>query len=467
MLGRTDRHSHGGTDRMTMRPAGTTFLLAGLAGLMIVAGCAERETVLEGERFDPRADLSASEPVEGGPPLVDTTNTLVNRAEPVGLPPVQGNADWAQRAGNARHLAPHASLSGAPVRVWTADVGAGNSRRSRITAAPVVAGGRVFTIDAESRVTAVSTGGGVLWSVSLTPDFDRTVLSGGGLAFGEGRLFVTTSYGEIVAMDPASGAVAWRQRVSSAITGAPTVDGGVVYAVGRDSSGWAVRADNGRVIWTVPGTPTPSAMIGSAAPAANGTAVMFPFASGQVLAVARDTGTPLWSSVLAGERRGRAYAGVSEITGDPVVAGAVTYVGNQSGRTVAVETETGKRLWTAKDGAYGPVLPVGNAVYLVNDEARLVRLDAATGETVWSVDMPYFLKDKPRKRQAITTHYGPVLAGGRLVVVSGDGLVRLFNPTDGAMVGTVEVPGGAASQPALAGGMLFVLGARGQLHAFR
>ncbi|MGQ0565706.1 MAG: outer membrane protein assembly factor BamB family protein [Gemmobacter sp.] len=447
-----------------MRPVAWTL---GLAGVLLLTACAPREVVLEGERFDTRADLSASEPVEGAAPLVDTTNLVANRAEPVGLPPVQGNADWPQRAGNVRHLPPHASLSGAPVRVWTADVGAGNSRRSRISAAPVVAGGRVFTIDAESRVTAVSTGGAVLWSVPLTPDFDGTVLSGGGLAFGEGRLFATTSYGEIVALDPASGAVAWRQRLTSTITGAPAVDGGVVYAVGRDSSGWAVRADTGRVLWTVPGTPTASGMLASSAPAVAGATVMFPFASGEVSAVERETGTPQWTSTVAGERRGRAYAGVSEITGDPVVAGAVTYVGNQSGRTMAVETETGKRLWTARDGAYGPVLVVGGAVYLVNDEARLVRLDAATGDTVWSVEMPYFLKDKPRKRQEITAHFGPVLAGGRLVVVSGDGLVRLFNPVDGTMTATAEIPGGAASQPALAGGLLFVLGAKGQLHAFR
>jgi outer membrane protein assembly factor BamB len=245
------------------------------------------------------------------------------------------------------------------------------------------------------------------------------------------------------------------------------VDGGTVYVVGRDSSGWAVRADNGRVIWQVPGTPVASGMIGSAAPAVSGGNVMFPFASGEVVAVDREAGTPVWASTVVGERRGRAYAGVSEVTGDPVVAGAVTYVGNQQGRTVAINTETGLRLWTAREGAYGPVLPVGNAVFLVNDEARLVRLDASTGETVWSVDMPYFEKDKVRKRAAITTHYGPVLAGGRIVVVSGDGLVRMFNPADGAPVGSADIPGGAAAQPALAGGLLFVLGAKGQLHAFR
>ena len=89
------------------------------------------------------------------------------------------------------------------------------------------------------------------------------------------------------------------------------------------------------------------------------------------------------------------------------------------------------------------------------------------GEPIWAVDMPYFTKDKPKRHKAIVPHYGPVLAGGRLAVVSGDGQLRLFNPVDGAMLGGVAIPGGAASAPALAGGMLFVVSAKGQLLAFR
>jgi len=106
-------------------------------------------------------------------------------------------------------------------------------------------------------------------------------------------------------------------------------------------------------------------------------------------------------------------------------------------------------------------------VFVVNDEARLVRLDAATGEVIWSIEMPYFVKDKPKKRQAIYAHYGPVLAGGRIVVASSDGQLRGFDPTNGNMVYAVDIPGGAASAPALAQGLLFVVGGNGQLHAFR
>jgi outer membrane protein assembly factor BamB len=109
----------------------------------------------------------------------------------------------------------------------------------------------------------------------------------------------------------------------------------------------------------------------------------------------------------------------------------------------------------------------GGSVFLVNDQADLVRLDASSGEVIWSVDLPYFVKEKPRRQEAIFAHFGPVLAGGRLVVASSDGVLRFFSPTDGSLVGTVDLPGGGASIPVVVGGVLYVVGGNGQLHAFR
>ena len=86
---------------------------------------------------------------------------------------------------------------------------------------------------------------------------------------------------------------------------------------------------------------------------------------------------------------------------------------------------------------------------------------------IWAVDMPYFTNDKIKKRKGIYAHYGPVMAGGRIMVVSSDGLLRAFDPTDGTLAYTAEIPGGAAAQPAVAGGTLYVVGGNGQLHAFR
>ena len=445
-----------------------TGLVTGLCLIALLGACKPRELILPGERFNVRTPLDASVPVDGQPAPVAPPDRADNISQPISLPAASANADWTHRAGNSRHLMPHGALSASPQRVFSANIGAGSSRRNRIAAAPIVADGRIYTIDGLSGLVATSTSGARLWAVDLTAQFDKGgKVSGGGLAYGGGRLFAATGYGEVVALDPASGAVIWRQRFDAPVMGAPTVDNGVVYVSGRDGAAFALTADTGRVLWDIPGTPNGAGMVGAAGPAVADTIVLFPAAGGEVTAVMKDGSARIWQSSVAGRRLGRVYAAIADVTADPVIQGSTTYVGTSAGRTFAINTETGQQLWSAPEGALAPVLPVGGSVFLVNDEARLVRLDAATGDLIWSVEMPYFVKEKIKKRKAITAHYGPVLAGGRLVVASGDGILRFFNPADGALLSTIDIPGGAAAQPALAGGTLYIVSGNGQLHAFR
>ncbi|MES2664976.1 MAG: PQQ-binding-like beta-propeller repeat protein [Pseudomonadota bacterium] len=451
-----------------MRTDLTRALLVPMALVLALAGC-EKELVLEGERFPVRTDLSASLPEEGEPDPVSPPLRVANQSVPISLPGQVSNADWTHRAGNARHLVPHAALSAAPQRVWSAPIGTGNSRRNRIAAAPVVEGGRVFTIDARTVLTATTTGGGTLWSVDLTAGYDRDgQVSGGGLAASAGRIYATTPYGELVALDGASGAVVWRQRVESVLVGAPAVADGVVYVGARDGSAWAISAADGKVVWQVSGTPGFSGMLGSASPAVGDRAVVFPSSSGDLKAVVKTgAGNQAWQVSLAGKRPGRAFASSPDVTGDPVISNGTVYAGTAAGRTAAVSLSSGERLWSAGEGAMGPMVVAGGSLFLINDEARLVRLDAATGDVIWSVEMPYYVNEKPTKREGITAHYGPLLAGGRIVVASSDGVLRMFNPADGSLTATADIPGGAAAQPAVAGGTLYVVGGGGQLHAFR
>lgn len=452
-----------------VRAVGVQGLGLSVAALLALTACQPREVILPGERFPIRADLAASIPVEGQPAPVAPPADGVNQSQPISLPGAVANADWTHRGGNARHIQPHGSLSANPQLLFAANIGAGNSRRNRISAAPVVADGRVFTIDANSLMVATSTGGATLWQTDLTAVTDAGGgLSGGGLAYGGGRVFATTAYGEVLAIDPATGAIQWRQALGASVTGAPATDGNAVYVAGRDGTAWAIDAGDGRVNWTAVGLPAASGVVGSAAPAVGDTAVVFPFASGVVTSFLMAGGTQGWSAPVAGQRLGRAFGGgFADVTGDPVMDGGAVYVGTSAGRTVALATSGGEELWSAGDGAMGPILAVGGALFLVNDKGDLVRLDQATGAKVWTQPLPFFDNANPRRQKAVTPHFGPVLAGGRLVVASGDGLLRFFAPTDGAPLGTVEIPGGAASQPALAGGVLYVVSAAGQLLAFR
>jgi outer membrane protein assembly factor BamB len=317
-------------------------------------------------------------------------------------------------------------------------------------------------------VAATSTAGAPLWQVDLTPGFaGRGDASGGGLAFGAGRLFVTTAMGELVALDPTTGAIAWRQRFDAPASGAPTVAGNTVFVVAADSSAWAIDADTGRVRWQLAGTPSALGLMGGAGPAMTNNLVILPYPSNEIVGATRDSGTRTWATRVAGSRPGQAHAGIRDISGDPVVVGNTIYAANPSGRMAAIDAETGATIWTAREGAYSPVWPAGGSLFLVSDIGELVRLNASDGSRIWGVNLPYYTRDRERRRAEVFAHYGPILAGGRLIVASNDGMLRSFDPSSGALISEVEVPRGATTNPVVVDGTLFVVSADGQLHGYR
>lgn len=450
------------TSQKRLLPGGAVALTA----LLVLSACArDQEPRVFGQRFDTRVPLSQTLPNEAGESPV-VSNAAEDETRPISLPAAQNIAAWPQRGGNAQNRIPHANFAGAG-QVWDVSIGAGNGRRTRLSADPVAGDGRIFAMDAQGQVTAVSEGGAVLWRADLTAGFDRGGgISGGGLALAGDALYASTGYGEVVAIDAASGAVRWRQRVDASVT-TPTVADGLVFVVSRDSQAWAIDATNGRIRWQLPTAPAGPVLSGGAAPAVSGGTVVFPFGTGELIAASTQAGVRAWGTTVAGERRGVAYANVNDITGDPLIAGGTTYAGNQSGRVVALDTEGGERLWTAQEGSFSPLLAAGDSIFFVSDRNELMRLDAATGERIWGTELPFFEANRERRRRAVFTHYGPILAGGQLVVASGDGALRLFDPVSGEPTREVSFRGSASSNPIVMNGTLYLINDRGRLLAFR
>ncbi len=425
-----------------------------------LAACGEPDRILTGERLDIRAGLEASTEAEA-PAEIEIPALRLAAAAP--------NADWTHRGGSATHRLQHPELGAALTQVFSVDIGQGDGRRVRLTADPVVAGGRVFTLDANATASAVSTAGVLLWQTDLTPPRDgRNDASGGGLAVSDAGVFVSTGFGEVSALDPATGEVLWTQDLGAAGGSAPTVQGDLVYIAARDSRAWAIDATSGRIRWTLNGTPAQQGFSGGAGAAVTDEIAIFPFASGEVLAAFPLGGLRRWSTVVSGERLGVAAATVSDIAGDPVIDGGRVYAANVSGRLAALDVATGERIWTATEGAVSPVWPSGNSVFLVNDMGELLRLSSADGAVLWRQPLPGFVENRVRRQKTRFAHYGPVLAGGRLIVASSDGELRQFDPETGALLGSVPIPGGGATtNPAVAGGTLYVVTSRGQLVAYR
>ncbi|WP_417524202.1 PQQ-binding-like beta-propeller repeat protein [Marinovum sp.] len=424
-----------------------------MTALCLVAACSQNEVILPGKREPIRADEATLAPEAAA-------------ADRLTLPAARRNANWLQGHGTPATRTDHPAFGTAMSTLWTAAIGQGETRRLRITADPVVADGRIFTLDAEAQVTATSTGGATLWSRNLAPARDGAGQgSGGGLAVGGGRLYVTSGYGTVTALDPATGAEIWSQKLQASGTAAPSYDGEIVYLVAGDRTAWALEADTGRIRWQIDGLEDINNVHGGPAPAVTDQFVIFGYGSGEVQGAFKKGGLRMWNATLAGSRNGFAINRVDDITGDPVVVGDTVYVANHSGRLVALNAVSGTRKWTVRDAALQPAWVAGGAVFFISDRNELKRVNASNGGEVWSVELPGYTTQRPRKREAIYGNYGPVLAGGRLYVAGGDGQLRAFDPETGQLLKTAPIPGGATSNPVVANGVMYIVTKKGQLQA--
>lgn len=429
-------------------------LTAVLAATTLIAGCAQQEIILPGERLTLRGDVPQG--------------TQENLSVPLTLGAAQSLSAWPQSQANISNNPGHLTVSFPLEQVFAQSIGNGEDRKHRITAQPVVSNGRIFTLDAQATVQATATSGAVLWQRDLTPLRDKaSQASGGGLAVDGETVYVSSGFGLISALDAASGQVIWTQELDAGGTGTPTVAGNLLYFVSGDNRAWAIDKTSGRIQWQLNGVEGGASVVGGPAPAVTDQLVLFPFSNGNIVTAFRLGGVRRWDASVAGSRSGTALAEISAVTGDPVIDGNTVYVSNFSGRLAALDLDTGSRIWSANEGALSPVAVGGGSVFLISDQNELLRLDANDGSRIWGTKLPEYMAKKPRKRASVYAQYGPVLVNNQLLVAAGDGALRSYNAEDGTFTGGVVVDGGAATAPVIVNGTVYVVSRKGKLIAFR
>ena len=356
-----------------------TFICA--CAVFSLMGCAASEVILPGDRhtLDGIKPRAARFVIENIPSLRLLTATR--------------NQEWTHQGGNAQHNPGHLELGEVLELQWTASIGDGNDSKYQISSSPIVQGGLIFTLDSKVTLSATDFNGSVLWQKNLAADItDHEDVSGGGIAVAGNKVFATTGFGAVLALDVKTGNEIWRQSLSSFGSSSPTVYRGLLYLSARDGAAWAIDAETGRVKWQIAGPEVLSSIVGGPGPAVTSKWALFPFGSGEVFSTFRKGGLRNWASVLSGARLGRASTEVSDLTGQPVIDGKRVYLANSSGRMAALDLDDGRRIWTSKHGSQGTLMLGGRSLFSVNDDGLLLRSSADDGTLIWSTPLPHFTK---------------------------------------------------------------------------
>ncbi len=435
--------------------------LAVLVGLMFLSSCGnsswfgeDKKVNVEGTRISVLDhDRSLKTEKDG-----DKAEIILPRPEPT--------PEWPQAGGYSHHSMQHLILRPMPEEIWAEDIGKGSNDRNLILAEPVVAAGKVFVIDAEGEISALSLADGAeLWRKTIkSPDKSKT-LRGAGLAYENGLLFVTTGIGDVYALEPEQGKLVWRRNVGAPIRTAPTVYGNRLYILTIDNRILALSAYTGENLWSYDALAETTVLLGAPAPAADNGIVVAAFSSGEIYALKADNGLPLWSDALVSSGGGNLVSGLSAIKGRVVIDKDMVYAVGNGNIFTATNLISGDRVWEKDIGGVNQPWVAGEYIFVLTNDSELVAMDKKNGKIIWLKQLPLWEDEEDKSGKIIWT--GPVLASNKLIVAGSDGSLVGISPYTGEQISKAEMDEGITISPVLAEGILLLLNKEGELSAYK
>jgi outer membrane protein assembly factor BamB len=387
---------------------------------------------------------------------------------PIVLPPAVVNASWSQPGGVPTNAPGHLAVGEALQTVWTASAGEGSTKRTRLTAIPIVYDNKIYTLDSEGSARAISVANGeTVWKFSTVPDgksgFDflhpfnsnntKRAGFGGGLAADAGKIFVATGYGTVIALDANSGQPVWNKKIDIPIREAPTAADGRVFIVNSDSELYCLKASDGSELWTQKGLPENAAVLTSASPAISGNLVFVPFPSGEITAIDIKSGQPKWTESLAKGDVNNSATTIGEAA-RPVVDREAVFAMSRGGQLIATSRDKGERLWTREIRGSQTPWVAGDVLFVVDVTGKLAALNRKDGKVRWVTALP-----------GDGRWSGPVLAGNRLWLASSKGLFVGVDAVSGSVATQSDLGSPILITPVVAEGRLYVLTDKAKLIA--
>ncbi len=386
--------------------------------------------------------------------------------QPVSLGKAVNNGAWSQAGGSPLHAVGHvAGPSSIGRATWDVDIGSSAGSRRPLLSGPVIANGRVFTMDSKFRISAYTVDeGDRLWRVERDPVKRDWEAFGGGLAFADGKLYLSTGYGQLSAMNPENGAVIWEHDLPGPIRAAPLVMDGMVFAVTVDNQLFAVDAGTGERKWRHAGFAETAMLLGAATPAGIDGTVIVPYSSGEVFSLRASDGRPIWSDNLAAVRRVDAASSLADIRALPVTDGALVYAISHSGRTVAIDMRTGARVWERNVGGVRTPWIAGDWLFMISNESQVIALSRREGRIRWIAQLDRY--EDPEDKEDAIHWYGPAVVGGTVLVFGGHGKGVAIDPADGTIKEIFNSPDDVMAI-AVAGETLYLQTEDADLYAYR
>lgn len=389
------------------------------------------------------------------------------------LPAPQPQAEWPYPGGTIEQSVENVDAAPDFRVAWRRTFGEKSTHHEFVMAPPVMAAGKVFVMDARAGVSAHDARTGAqVWRANLQPKSKREKDAfGGGIAYADGKLYVTSGYRLVAALDASTGHTLWVTRTAAPIHDAPTVSDGRVYAIDVDDELLTFSADNGTPDWTYQALTEPARIMAASSPAVSNGTLVASFASGELVALRSDNGTELWNVPLSHTTRSSALSEIRDIAGRPVIYKGDVFAISHADVMADTDLRTGEPHWTLPLSGITTPWPAGDAVFAIDQTGQVVAASRDSGQLYWMTDLnappaPKKKGGKPGKRSR-EVWSSPILADNRLITVSDKGYAVAINAKTGAVEKRLKLGDDTLIGPIAAGGMIYVVTQKAELIALR
>ena len=432
----------------------SVLLLTACDSMPTWLGGKDEKTKLAGKRIEVLADTQ----------FVKADESLANL--PVVASEAKANDNWQQAAGSQQGLTGNLQFSGF-LHHDNTKIGDGNDWEQPLYSNIIIAGGAVFAMDARGYISAhdIKDIDKVLWKNTSALTKDEDDLLGGGLAYDNGHLYVTTGRGKAFAIDASNGKEIWTTTIGVPLRAAPKVGSGKLYAVSVDNQLFALDMKTGKQVWNHRGINENAGFLTAISPAINDNIVIAPYSSGEIHALDSATGQEIWSDSLLKPSRTSATNSFFGIAGTPIISDDAVFVAGSGGVVAAFSLSNGRRLWEQDISSSLNNLWLDNGfIYMISSENQLLCLSKSDGRVRWTKQLARY--EDEEKRRHPYSWFGPIMANGQLLVAETKGSLLAISPKDGATIETIDIPSDLANAPIIAGGKLYFLTQNAKLHYF-
>ena len=295
-----------------------------------------------------------------------------------------------------------------------------NARRpSAIYGAPAVSQDRVYVGDYAGTVFALNRANGQeVWAYCVQTHQNGPCLGTspaaivGDVVLKNGKLLVSSSNGNVYALDTAEGTLGdrtkWAFHTGDKVWSTPTIsEDGIVYFGSLDHNVYAVSLDKGLQAWKYQ---------------TNGAVVAQPLVSNGTVYVGGLDRNLYALDAKSGAKRWE-HSGDNWFWTGPVTNGATIFAGTLGGSLMGLDPQTGTARWTvsAKGKIVAPITPLQDSLVVLTDDKYLRVFSVDTGQEQWS----YPVDSEVRAKPVVSTQDGLVY------VVDLQSRVRLLNALRG------------------------------------